>query len=97
MAGKDPKTLWGWVSGIAAATAGAVVAVPAGLVAGTVSVAKGGTFEEGSSKVGDAYGKFIEGAAEAGDDHGKAMTGALLKGAAQAAGAAAVNKTLGQP
>jgi hypothetical protein len=86
MANGDPKTFWGWVASVSAAAVGSPVALPAAAVSGAVSVAKGGTFEEGASKVGDAYGKFVENAGEIGDEHSKDLTGAMLKGAAYTLG-----------
>lgn len=57
-------------------------------MSGTVSVAKGGSFEEGASQVSDRYERFIEGAAEAGDKYSetitKAVAGEVARSAAKA-------------
>jgi hypothetical protein len=70
---EEPKTVTGWVAGIAAGIAMMAVSAPVALVAGVVNVVKGEKFSEPFDEIVELADEALEAAGKWGDRHNETV------------------------
>jgi hypothetical protein len=92
---RDPKTVTGWVSGIAAAIVVNYVEIAACTATGVANVAKGEKFSAAWDDYGTMIEKAFETAGEAGDKHHDAVVRGAITGVVGTTTGRAVSGVIG--